>query len=174
MDSSTHNFYIVPALLRLFPDSKFLIPIRDPISWLDSYIDYGINNRLQAGNNALSPQKTRMGLFRYGDLYHKYTEGEKILKDFEMPSVEAHLFFYRNHYQTMLSIVPDARRIVYNTFELEENISTICRFLDITPAYLNLTNLQMNKGSTKHHVVAALDKLYLKEKVDFYCGDLHT
>jgi hypothetical protein len=115
-----------------------------------------------------------MGLFRYGDLYNKYTEGEKILKDFQMPSVEALLFFYKNHYQTLFSIVPVTRRIVYSTSELKVNIPSICRFLGITSAYLNLANLQMNTGNKKHHVVAALDRTYLKEKVDFYCGDLHV
>lgn len=172
MDSSTHNFYMIPALLRLFPNAKFLIPIRDPISWLDSYIDYSINNRLQANTNVISPQRMRMNLFRHGNLYHEYTHAEKILQEFEMPSIEAFLFFYKDHYETILKIIPENCCIIYNTFELEEKIPNICRLLGIRSSALSMTNLKLNKRKKRHHVLAGVDPAYLQERVDFYCGDL--
>lgn len=36
MDSSSHNYYLTPMVADLFPEAKFLLPIREPLSWLDS------------------------------------------------------------------------------------------------------------------------------------------
>ena len=172
MDSSTHNVYMIPVLLRLFPQAKFLIPIRDTISWLNSYIDYGINNRLKEGTNVISPQRTRMNEFRYGDLYHAYSQKENILKEFDMPSIEAFLYFYSTYYKTVLEIIPEDRRIIYNIVELKESIPAICSLLGISAYFLNSKNVRMNISSKKHHVLEKIEPVYLQERIDYYCSDM--
>lgn len=172
MDSSTHNFYMIPSLVRLFPQAKFLVSMRDPVSWLNSYIDYGINNRIRAGTNAVAPQKTRMARFRYGDLYRNYSRGEQTLKDYDMPSLEAFLFFYRQYYEAVLESIPEDRRVLFNTFEIERQAPAICAFLGISPSSLSMINSRLNRGVKKHHVLAKTDPRYLQERVDYYCGDL--
>lgn len=172
MDSSNHNYYLVPIIVNLFPDAKFLIPIRDVLSWVDSYVDYGINNRLKAGTNVISPQRTRMNNYRYENLHKKYSRWDAILETYDMPSIEAHLLFYQKHYDKLLKIVPEDRRYVYRTDELIHHIHGICRFLKISPTTLNTANLKLNQRGKKHGIVAKINPVFLQEKVDQYCGHL--
>jgi hypothetical protein len=169
MDSSTHNYYLVPVLIRLFPDAKFLIPVRNIISWADSYLDYGINNRQGAGTNVISPQRTRMNKYRYADLYEKYSVWDKKLEEYAMPSMEAHLLFYKKHYEKLFELIPENRRILYETRKLDQNIPRICTFLGINPSTLNLTKNRLNTRRKRHHMFANVDALFLKEKVEQYC-----
>jgi hypothetical protein len=164
---------MVPAFVRLFPEAKFLVPIRDVISWLDSYLDYGINNRLHEGTNVISPQRTRMGRHRYGQLYQRYSDGEEKLRQFDMPSIEAHLYFYRNYYEKLLKLIPDERRIVYSTKELNENLTSICNFLGISNTiFLNTRRKRLNTRRMRHNVLMNLDPVWFQEKIEYYCGHL--
>ncbi len=172
MDSSNHNYYLVPMILNTFPNAKFLIPIRDVLSWVDSYVDYGINNRLKAGTNVISLQRTRMNNYRYENLHKKYSRWDAVLEKYDMPSIEAHLLFYQKHYDKLLKIVPESRRYVYRTDELDHHLNGICRFLKISPTTLSPSNLKLNQRSKKHGIVAGINPVFLQEKVDQYCGHL--
>lgn len=170
MDSSAHNYYIIPILLQLFPNAKFLIPMRDCVSWLDSYINYGINNFQQ--NKRTSLQRMRMGLHRYGELWRHYSPGEDILRDLDIPSVEALLHYYEQYNESILDWIPANRRLIYRSAELEKILPQIAGFLSIPLSSLRLSLLHMNKTTARHHVLTRLDPHFLREKIEFYCGSL--
>jgi hypothetical protein len=172
MDSSTHNFYLVPALVEMFPDAKFLIPIREPRAWLNSYVDYGLNNRQRAGTSKVSPQRQRMARFRYGELYESYSEGEDVLKEFRMPSIEALLLYFQTHYQTLLRIIPEERRVIYDTATLGQSLPRISEFLRIPVSTLNSRRAHSHKSSGSHDVLTKLPASWLEARIEARCGDL--
>lgn len=113
----------------MFSQAKFLLPIREPISWLNLYIDYIINYRLRGGSKKPMPQRKRMEKLRYGYTYEKYSLGEKILEEFGMPCVEAFLKFYRDYYITLLGWVPQDCCLIYNSHQFDQTLGRICDFL---------------------------------------------
>lgn len=168
MESSSHNIYLVPELVGLFPAAKFLVPIRDPEAWLKSYIDYIIGMKKTGGPPNKNVQRRRMEKLRYGELWEEYGPGEETLERYGMPSIAAFLSFYCNHYQFLFDSIPEDRYYCYNTRSFNDELRRICSFLGLEESSVSSSQTHTHKSKRTYGVLEEVDPQHLRRCLDRY------
>lgn len=165
IDSSHLNIFIIKQLVLLFPKAKFVLTIRAPYSWLDSFINDALSNDVK-------------GLWHeYRDLRFKPTlynhpNEEQVLKEKGLYTLDGYLSYWTFHNQTIIDTVPKRQLLIVKTSELKDNATAICNFAGINPALLNKDKIHAYKAKKKHQILDQLDKDYLKNKISQHCGKL--
>ena len=165
IDSSQLNFFLLNELVKLFPQAKFILTIRHPYPWLDSFI----NHQLARGGS-LKWQQLRDLRFR-PDIY-PYSPEEKVLKDMGLYSLDGYLSYWVNHNLTVLGTVPKDRLLVIRTEKITECTEKILDFAGISKRNFSTNNSHTFKAKAQFNVLDKLDKKYLQTKIAEHCQEL--
>lgn len=161
MNISTLNLYLLDILVNEFPESKFILTIRDCYSWLDSFI----NHRL------VYPKAWPLDNFRFGADRNKHTQEEKILANNGLYTLDSYFSWWNTYNTRVLSTIPPERLLVVKTPELNQSVPRIERFLGIMPGSLS-ASARGNVTTTKFNILSQIDKNFLEEKANFHCKEL--
>lgn len=165
-DSSQLNFFLLDQLLELFSDAKFILTIRDPYSWLDSFI----NHQLAYGNPGDKWTKLRDLRFR-PDIY-THLQGEQVLKENGLYTLDGYLSYWAHHNRTVIDTVPEDRLLIIRTDKISEQVEEIAAFAGISINNLKQENSHAFTAKEKFHLLDKLDQEYLEQKVKEHCGEL--
>ena len=158
VDSCGLNFLIVPYLIELFPDCKFILTRRNLLKIFDSIINYvnvtpEINNPILMqtffGKPNINVPKEEEHMMKY---YPMYWPIEHIIKTL------------KKIYHTTLHLTPKEKLLIIDIEDGEMNIQKVAKFLDIDPKSLEYTH--DNKKSNYILPSSKLDSEYLK-KINF-------
>jgi len=160
---STHYLYrFVPQLVTLFPDSKFIMTVREPKSWLESEM----NKNYQSVKGRIW---SRLETIRYG-IYNNKHQNDSLKNIKGIYPVSSYLQYYRDHIEFVIKHVPEKRLMVLDTFTLQENINTLCDFIDVESYKLNLEKIHSAKRKVKEIQLNKLvDESVIHESIDKYC-----
>ena len=161
LESAHPLVYIGHSLCETFPQSKFIITIRNPYKWLGSRLSYHY-------------QAKAKGWDIYRDYFwwknnKFYNEEEILLKEMGLCSVNTYLKQYQDVYK-LLESIPEDRCLFLKTNELNNSKFKIAEFLDINPTTL-LTRHE-NNNNNKINIVEQLPEHFVKNKVMLYCQDI--
>ena len=161
-DSSQLNAWYVEALVTAFPEAKFVLTLREPLSWLRSFVDH----RLARG---LSPVWASLQELRFG---RGKVAREGLLADYGLPELEALLGYWREHHQRVLASVPKERLVVVPLERLEASREAIARFVGVPAGTLEVGSARLNEAGARFAVVERLPQAWLESKAEQVTGDV--
>lgn len=161
LNSSCFNHIIIDQLVALYPEAKFIHPIRSPRAWLDSWINHRINHRGEKIHQRF--EKYNYDICNQGRI--PYAPEERILQKMNLPTIEGMLSYWRRHNLKILNTVPGDRLLVLRTKEISNSIKQIYTFAGVTdiPEYLNC---HANRASKKHGILNAIDDRFINRKIN--------
>jgi hypothetical protein len=160
MNSCGFNYLILEQLLKLYPEAKYIHTIRDPYSWLDSWINHDLNHDFMKITQ------------RYFDENFKrdkipYAKEEEILKDLNLPTIDGMLSYWQNHNLSVLRKVPPNKLLVVKTKDISDEIDVIIKFAGLSKLRDNVDS-HAYKAKKKHHILDKMDEKFVKQKLGCY------
>lgn len=189
LESSHPIIFLVPYLVDIFPNAKFIITVREPKAWLSSRLDFHYKKRFLQKENIsflhafLRQKKSRIkelfveqkGSWKdYNDKlemnYNKiYCEHDSFLEQYNVSSVKFYLAEYSNHYKILLESIPKHRRLIVDLSTLNEKYSQICNFLEI-PCSIGPVTANINEGTSRPMLIEQIDANYIEQCIQTQCS----
>lgn len=174
MESSHPIAVFVEDLVELFPDSQFILTVRSPRSWVQSFINEELKSRAQWAT--MAKPGWRAGFFpRYYDLCcgrTAYGSHDQPLERLGLYPLDGYLRWWRDHNAGVLAAVPGDRLLVVRTERLSEEVERLASFLGVDAGTLDIQRSHANRANRKRQALDDVDPQYLKDRVDFYCRDV--
>jgi Sulfotransferase domain len=169
MNSSQLNYYLLPAILRHRPNARFILTIRDCLSWVESLVHH-------ITFWPIDPESpwVRFRELRFGSPVDHPPE-EHVLADAGLSTLSGYFDYWSRHNDAVLSSVPRDRLLVVRTDRLSEHVETIAEFLDVPTD--TLTASAAHSFAANRRPGAWLDRMdrdYLRQKVHDHCAPLMT
>ncbi|MBF2037274.1 MAG: sulfotransferase domain-containing protein [Leptolyngbyaceae cyanobacterium T60_A2020_046] len=164
LESCHFLHHVIEILVPLFPEAKFILTVREPMSWLASEINQNYHTR----NNRFC---TVIESLRY--CKHGFSQDCDALQ--ALPNVypiPSYLTYWKEHISRMLSCVPPERLLILDTFQISEEIRSIADFLDVPEETLNPGKMWSGQRKKDHiQLYDLVDRERVLADVLKYCGD---
>ncbi len=164
LESSGLLVPVLPHLVRLFPDARFVLTAREPRSWFASQASHFIRNNEMRG--------TFWQLWRAARFAgHEFTDHDRPLREARLYPLAGFLSWWTRHNQMVLDAVPPERLLIVKTNDIGPRGAEIASFLGADPSKINLENSHMLKGLGLFDP-GLLDDGYLTEQIERFCGPM--
>ena len=167
LESNCFLAYRPDLLLSCFPTSKFLITVRQPLSWLDSILD----------NNVNYPRNKTPTMTQWHEVMFSYSEETVNLKD--QPLIDQGLYplatylnYWASTYEKCLSSIPKTQRLVVGTNNISQQRDYIASFMGISLDSVQTAASHANKTTEKHKLRSLLDPEYVQQTISSCCDGL--
>ena len=160
LESSHPMAWFCDILNKKFPYAKFILPIRDCYSWLDSIINQHLNFQWQKESMNL-----RDIFFNNGSEYESL-----LLKNLNLYSIDGYLSYWASHNNFVLDSVPEDRLLVMPTHQIKARIIHIAKFVGVSVADLSQIKAHSNKAKEKHYILKSIDTSLIISKIVSICG----
>ena len=155
----------IEALYSTFPKAKYILTIRDCISWINSEI----NQKYVIGHR--QPWRI-LSDYRYGPM-RVYRKEEIGLKEYNLYPVRSYFRYWSDHISLVLNTVPEENLLVVRTRDLSSELETIATFLGIPVESLDTTRSHSHKRIQKPlDIYELVDPDYLHAQAELYCKDI--
>ncbi|MCA9279069.1 MAG: hypothetical protein H6815_13920 [Phycisphaeraceae bacterium] len=161
-DIAWANQFLVGHLVRFFPDAKFIVLIRDCRSWLQSFVGHLISRNVPADVIAFLDYWFRP------DEYPVGSEDAK-LGELGLYSVRAFLAAWVRHITVCEHEIPDDRKLVVRSHELNTSHDRIASFLEINPDSLDTTQGHRNRSTFDQSIDTIVDSNYVRSVMEELC-----
>ncbi|MGH7571181.1 MAG: sulfotransferase [Gemmatimonadota bacterium] len=158
----------VSTLVPLFPEARFVLPIRDCFSWLDSMINQQLRKRDEAEDRKWA---TVWDLYFQRDRFRHPPE-EQVLKDAGLHTLDGYLTYWSTHNRHVLDTVPTARLFVLRTDQIGSRAGELAAFLGISPSSVDPARSHTYRRSSDDRLLDRLDQEYVADKCDAHCREL--
>jgi hypothetical protein len=165
VDSSQLNFFILDELLDMLPQARFILTIRDCVSWLDSLINHSLSR-------TPSPAWRRLRDHRFATPRRPHPVEEHALAGRGLYTLDGYLRYWARHNATVIERVPAERLLVVKTHDIAARCADIAGFLGVPPATLEPAVAHSNRARQRHDVLSKLPVCHLALKVQQHCGPL--
>jgi hypothetical protein len=165
MDSNAVNAYFVREILQLFPDAKFILPVRDPESWLSSIVNHMISKET-------TDEWESFRVVRFGHLAERYPPEEAWLHSIGVPTISTLLQYWTYHNRFVTTHVPKDNLLVIRTEEIESSLGEIASFLGIEAALLDAQRAHVYKARYRSRLSDHVPSEYVSALVSTHCTDL--
>ncbi len=152
--------WFTDLLAAEFENAKFILPVRDCYSWLDSVINQHLNTQV-------SPPFKKLR-----DLYHvsPYEVEDQVLAEKGLYSLEGYLSYWAKHNAFVLDAVPADRLLVIPTRGLSDLVDEIADFSGVAASQLNRERSHSHKSPKKHDILSHIDRNLILERIEQICG----
>ncbi|MCW8879487.1 MAG: hypothetical protein OQK51_20715 [Kangiellaceae bacterium] len=165
LESNCFLGYRYDLLLRAFPNVKYVLSVRDPISWLDSMMNHTIN---------YPPKSEEVIKYWHGIFFRPeqfpHSNHDNILSEHSVYSVEAYLNYWAHSVSSALDTIPPKQLLVINTKQLINNKHKLAQFLGFSDDLIDDQSGHLNKAPNKYHLLDKIDKAYVEEVYQKYCA----
>lgn len=165
LDSSALNYFFLDIFIDRFPESRFILTLREPLSWLDSVFNQFLQPEIE-------PHWQRFAEWWFEPQRYGFSAHEKAIEERGLFPVDCCLERWAEHTRTVLATVPRERLLVVRTAEINTDIPRIAEFVGVPPNTLNAERSHLYKAAEKHDLVAQLDPSFLEDRVEHHCGAL--
>lgn len=157
---STHSLiYVAKELATVFPNSKFIITVREPLDWIKSRINFHFKKN--------PPDWEEYRQYFWMDKTTGYAPEEMALEENGMASLDAYLNQYNGHYQLALSNLPKERCVFIRTDEISTNREKIADFLNIHQRAITVEH--SNSEPDKASFINDIDERFVLQKIWTHC-----
>ena len=169
---------ILRELVRLYPESRYILPIRDCYAWLESWINHELGRDPVLADwydwrDLVFGQAGQAGRDAGGGEGGDATPAEeKLLGEFGLRPLRAYLRYWTEHNELALNSVPPARLLVLRTHEIRERAREIAQFLGVRAWTLDRSRSHQFQRRMRIPILSYLPEGYLDELVRERCGDL--
>ena len=167
LESNCFLAYRPDLLFSCFPSSKFLITVRQPLSWLDSILDNNINY----------PRNKTATMTQWHEVMFSYSEDDvqkedQPLIDCGLYPLTTYLNYWASTYRKCLNSIPDAQKLVVGTNNISQQREIVASFLGIEIDGIQPVSSHANKTTEKHNLRDLLSPLYVQETISHCCDEL--
>ncbi|MDA8093257.1 MAG: hypothetical protein M0T84_04970 [Betaproteobacteria bacterium] len=168
LDSSYLNAEIVEFLVESFPAARFILTVRDCLSWTESMANFLINKPefLHSKRHI----RHHMALC-FGKPPYTYSPHEAVLEARGLHPLRSYLTYWTAHNQRILDAVPAERLIVIKTGEIGQSSCRLEDFLAL-PAGTLRSAVHSNSAKARHRILDQIDPGYLRASAEACCGAL--
>lgn len=162
VDSSAANVHVLEILVKEFPESRYVMTLRDVYSWLDS-----------AMNHRIARKGPRWVL--YDDFFappRVYPREERVLEEHGLAPLDFYLSRWVDRNTKILETVPAERLLVVRTHEISRDAERIASFAGLKPGEVDKGKSHAYRAAEKHDLLRKLDRGYLEERVAAHCRTL--
>lgn len=167
LDASHLNIFFLHKLVPLFPAARFILTIRDPYSWLDSFINHQLTHSASARWLAFRD-------FRFRPDVYVHRPEEMILKDHGLYTIDGYLSYWGWHNRKAIAAVPEEQLLIVRTDQLTERLDEIASFAGLPKARLKKEKSHSFKARKKFGLLDKVDRQFLEAKIAEHCGGLVT
>ena len=165
IDSSQLNYFIIKILVDLFPKGRFVLTIRNPYSWLDSFINHQMARPVTDAWANLRDYR-----FKEDQLVH--SEEDAPLSERGLYTLDGYLSYWAEHNQSVLNAVPPNRLLVVRTDNISEKTEKIAQFAGVPAQAADRARSHAFRARERYNVLSELDPAYLQSRVDVHCKAL--
>jgi hypothetical protein len=162
MESAHPLGYASGVLADTFPDALFIVTLREPLSWLRSRLNFHYKNN--------PPAWVEYRNYFWVQRHKGFAPEELPLQNYGLCSLDTYLSQYADHYARVLTEVPEERRMLLRTSEINDRLPDIAKFLGVNPDKL-LTS-HSKRSDNKIRPLDEIDNAFVKERIMYHCGDL--
>ena len=169
MESSHFLHHHSSVLVDLFPMARFVLTVRDPLSWIQSEITQNVR--------ASHPRFAiwhKLRALRYGRYNIERPEQERELGKWSaIWPIESYFKYWSDHHKTVLEQVPAERLLTIPVWEIENSVDRLCQFLcpDISPLELDLSRAHSGRSLKSIDLYAYVDQNYIEKLAEEHCGE---
>jgi len=167
VESSTLAGVLIEPLVKACPRKKFILTIRDPYSWADSWIDHNINLPPKATSGFAELDQIRLRVDDFPPTKHD----SPLIQRGLLP-LACYFQLWGHHNSRVLEAVPEERLLVVRTPEIAARIPEMAAWLGVPPQTLRSDRAWLFASPKKHRVLATLDAAYVEDTAERFCGTL--
>jgi hypothetical protein len=157
MNSSQLNGFVLEHLVELFPEAKFILPIRRCRDWLQSIMNHHFITLKR------NEDWNRYRAYRFGKYGYEHHPAEKAVKEAGLYPTESYVRFWSDYNHRMLAQSPVDRTFVLSTQALPASTERLAAFLNIEPSTLDSRQGCLNRRSEKKfRVFNVVDPAYVE------------
>ncbi|MEM1178514.1 MAG: sulfotransferase [Acidobacteriota bacterium] len=165
MDASVYNYLVLPQLLELFPEARFIVLVRDCLSWVESAMRHSLGNI--STPYEMSFWRAWLRVRRY-----RHEPEEKVLEDLKLFPLRSYLEGWSRFLRHVHQLVPEGQLLAVKTLEIAPSSGDLAAFLDIPQDTLNLENSHLFKAQVKERVLEKLDQDFVLALAQETCGSV--
>jgi len=165
LDSSQLNIFIVPDLVRVFPDARFILTMRDCFSWLDSFINHSLSR-------TCNERWRRMRDFRFRRGTLKHPPQEKALADHGLYTLEGYFSYWAFHNRRALEMIPCDRLLVVKATQISQALPRLAEFVSVPLDTLSAWASHANPALVSHNLLAELPIDHLNRVARAHCAPI--
>jgi hypothetical protein len=165
VDVSNVNIFIVDLLMRIDPDARFVLTIRDCYSWLNSFLNHYLRVNPTATWRAFAEYR-----FRKDDA--AYPPAEHILEKNGLYQLEGYLGYWHAHLSKAIEAVPPSRLFVVRVNEIGVRASEIAAFAGFDVGTVDPSRINEFRNPKKCRIIEEIPRAHLLEQVDRHCRSL--
>ncbi len=165
VNSSQINFAFLDILLKIFPASRFILTIRNPYSWLDSFFNHQLSRNC-------SGYWLKFREYRFRPDLYTHPQEEAILKENNLYPLEGYLSYWHDHNKKVIDTVPKERLLIVRTDQLAQNLDNLACFAGLKNGSKLITNCHEFPSEKKFNILDQLNADYLDFNIIQYCGEL--
>lgn len=163
VEASHHLHHVVDLLVELFPKAKFILTVREPISWLASETNQNYRTRK-------IPAWRSLERYRYGR-YHCSYQHPDLENIANVYPIESYLSYWKDHIAKVLDYVPSEKLLMIDTFEIKQKLNEIALFVGIDPKSLDADRQWSGKRTSEIELYDLVNKCKIHEQVKASCSD---
>lgn len=170
LDTSYLNGEVADLLVDEFPESRFILTIRDCLSWTDSMMNF-LLNKPEFMVNILKPHIRDHMEVQFGPPPYSYAPEEQGIQKSGLHPVSAYLKYWTEHNQRVIDAVPPDRLLVLKTTDIGHSSGRIETFLGLPANSLSPT-VHSNAAPVRHSLLSGIPRAFIREQVHAHCGPL--
>ena len=166
-EAAHYLVFIAPLLVEVFPDARFLFPVRHPRSWLRSVI----NQTLNSPREYLPEHHVQLRDHNYGPVPQRRPVEEQALGSYsDLHGLAGYLGYWSYHHDRVLDVIPTDRLFLFEISELSSTLDEIATFVGIRPSTLNRQKSHVHEAPRQHRVLDSVPSEYVDGLILKICG----
>ena len=138
MDSASFHHLYLHFLVEEYPDARFIMTIRSPYDWANSYIRMimGWHRRFTAAGDPLPEWMEDYGAMLFGTFSWSWVASAAAVAERAEPLTDAFIRHWADANRRTLALLPAGRSLVVHTEALSQSCERIARFAGVAPERL--------------------------------------
>ncbi len=167
LESNCFLGYRPDLVYRCFPEHRYLLTIRDPLSWLNSIVDNNLNFPITR-----HVTMARWHQFFFNSERFEYQAGEELLKVKRLYPIESYFSYWRDFNRSIIDTIPASQLLILPTHRISQEVDRIADFLDIPAHTIAASKSHANKTTRTYNIVDQIAPELVDRQIERYCQPL--
>lgn len=166
MDSASFNHFYLDLLVETYPHAKFIFMIREPYSWMNSYLKMLMRWRqgFEERNRNIPQWMTDYGRILFGDFSWSMISSAVAVKQHIEPLADGFLRHWCTANQRIIDLLPPERSLIIKTHELSSQRHLIADFTQIPQKRLT-NDHHVNASPNQHDLFEGLPAAIFDDRI---------
>jgi hypothetical protein len=173
MDAASFHHLYLEFLVREHPDARFIMTIRSPYDWANSYIKMimGWHQRFTAAAEPLPSWMEDYGVMLFGDFSWSWVASPATVAERAEPLADAFIRHWAEANRRTLALLPAGRSLIIRTEDLSQSGGRLADFAGVPAASLTDQH-HSNRHPDRSDLLAGLGRAWVDQRAHDYGADV--